>query len=161
MSRILRIGIIAAVTLILTVPAWAGESEEEQKIVNTVKETWKKLAAKEISDGLVGPKGVIQAYSSGGLWLVRTPEEMAAEVKAPPNTLQFTPYHINVKFLGSKKDVAYVTYYLVGTIVREEKEDIINYRTRASNVMEKIDGKWVTSGSHYSPLFGGAGLVTD
>ena len=161
MFRILRILIIATVALFLTTPTWAGESEEEQNIVNTVKEIWGKLAAKEVSDGLVGPKGSIQAQSSGGLWRVYTPETMAAELKESPNTLQFTPYHINVKFLGSKKDVAYVTYYLVGTIVREEKEDIPNYRTRASNVMEKIDGKWVNSGSHYSALFGGSGLVAD
>ena len=161
MSRIVRILIIATVALVLTTPTWAGESEEEQKIVNTVEETWKKLAAKEVGDGLVGPKGSIQAHSSGGLWQGLTPEAMAALLKESPNTLQFTPYHINVKFLGSKKDVAYVTYYLVGTIVREAKEDIANYRTRASNVMEKIDGKWVNSGSHYSALFGGSGVVTD
>ncbi len=160
MSRILRILILMAVALVLMTPIWAGESEEGQKIVNTVKEMWKKLAAKEMSDGMAGPKGVIAANSHGGLWLVSTREEMAASIKESP-TMQFTPYHINVKFLGSQKDVAYVTYYLVGTIVREGREDIPNYRTRASNVMEKIDGKWVTSGSHYSPLFGGVGLVTD
>ena len=78
--------------------------------------------------------------------------------KESPNTLKFTPYHINAKFLGQEKDVAYVTYYLVGKIVREGKDDIANYRTRASNVMEKTDGKWVNSGAHYSPLFGGSGV---
>ena len=54
--------------------------------------------------------------------------------------------------------MAYVTYYLVGKIVREGKDDIVNYRTRASNVMENKDGKWVNSGAHYSPLFGGSGV---
>jgi hypothetical protein len=161
MFRILRILIIATVALVLTTPTWAVESEEEQKIVNIVKETWKKAASKEVSDGMVGPKGSIQAHSSGGLWMALTPEAMATTLKESPNTMQFTPHHINVKLLGSKKDVAYVTYYLVGTIVREGKEDIPNYRTRASNVMEKIDGKWVNSASHFSALFGGSGVVFD
>ena len=161
MSRILRILSIAVVALALTTPAWAGESEEEQEIIKDLKEMWKEIAAKELSDVLVGPKGLIQASSSGGLWQVfETTEALAAFLEASP-TMRFTPYHIDVRFLGSQKDVAYVTYYLVGTIAREGKEAIINYRTRASSVMEKTDGQWISVGSHYSPLFGGSGLVTD
>ena len=79
MSRILRILIIATVALVLTAPVWAGESEEEQEIVNTVKKMWEKIAAKEVSDSWFGPKGLIQASSSGGFWHVfETPEAMAA-----------------------------------------------------------------------------------
>ena len=161
MKHWMSIFTVCVVSLVLTTMATADESEEEQKIVNIVKETWTKVAAKEVSDGMIGPKGSIQAHSSGGLWIVRTPEAMATSMKESHNTLEFTPHHINVKFLGSKKDVAYVTYYLVGTIVREGKDDIPNYRTRASNVMEKIDGKWVNSASHFSALFGGSGVVFD
>ena len=157
MSRILSILIIVAVALVVTAPAWAGEMEEKQEVINQVKETWKKIAAKEVDAVGVGPNGVIQAQSHGGFWRSFTPETMAAFLKESPN-MRFTPYYIEVRFLGSKKDVAYVTHYLVGTIVREGKDDIANYRTRASSVMEKIDGRWVTAGSHYSPLFGGSGI---
>ena len=158
MSRIVHIISAVAVALVLNNPAWPGESAEEQQIIKTVKETWKKLASKEVSDGLVSPAGTINAQSSGGLWMNVERETFATYMKESPNTLKFTPYHINVKFLGQEKDVAYVTYYLVGKIVREGKDDIANYRTRASNVMEKTDGKWVNSGAHYSPLFGGSGV---
>ncbi len=123
-----------------------------------MKETWKKLANKEVSDGLVGPNGTINAQSSGGLWMDLERETFEVNMKESSDTLKFSPYHINVKFLGEIKDVAYVTYYLVGNIIREGKDDITNYRTRASNVMEKKDGKWVNSGGHYSPLFGGSGI---
>lgn len=157
MSRILSIFTIAAVAMVLTSPIWADEPEEEQTVINQVKETWRKIAAKEVDDIGVGPSGIIQAQSHGGFWRFFTPETMAAYLKDSPN-LRFTPYYIEVRFLGSKKDVAYVTYYLAGTIVRQGKEDIANYRTRASSVMEKIDGIWVTAGSHYSPLFGGTGI---
>jgi hypothetical protein len=33
-----------------------------------------------------------------------------------------------------------------------------DYRTRVSQVLEKVNGKWVIRGAHYSPLFGGVGL---
>lgn len=158
MPRIVYIISAVALALALDSPAWAGESEEDQQLIETVKETWKKLAAKEVTDGLVGPQGTINAQSSGGFWMHIGREAFAANMKESPDTLKFSPYHINVKFLGQKKDVAYVTYYLVGDIIREGKDDITNYRTRASNVMEKKDGKWVNSGAHYSPLFGGSGV---
>ena len=158
MPRIVYIISAVAVALVLNNPAWAGESEEEQKIIKTVKETWKKLAEKEVSDGLVSPAGTVNAQSSGGLWMNVERETFEANMKESLDTLKFSPYHINVKFLGQKKGVAYVTYYLIGKIVREGKDDIVNYRTRASNVMENKDGKWVNSGAHYSPLFGGSGV---
>ena len=158
MTRIVYVISAVAVALFLNSPAWAGNSEEEQQIIKTVEETWKKLANKEVSDGLVGPTGTINAQSSGGLWMNLERKTFEANMKKSPDTLKFSPYHINVKFLGQKKDVAYVTYYLAGNIIREGKDDITNYRTRASNVMEKKDGKWVNSGGHYSPLFGGSGI---
>ncbi len=158
MPRIAIIISAVALALVLNSPAWAGESEEEQQLIETVKEAWKKLAEKEVSDGLVGPTGTINAQSSGGLWMNLERETFEANMKESPDTLKFRPYHINVKFMGQKKDVAYVTYYLVGNILRAGKDDITNYRTRASNVMEKKDGKWVNSGGHYSPLFGGSGV---
>ena len=40
MPRIVYIISAVAVALVLNNPAWAGESEEEQQIIKTVKETW-------------------------------------------------------------------------------------------------------------------------
>ena len=75
--------------------------------------------------------------------------------------MNFTPYHINVEILGSKKDVAYVVYYLGGTIDRNDEVLVPNYRTRASNIMKKEKGKWFTVGAHYSPMHSGAGVTLD
>ena len=75
--------------------------------------------------------------------------------------MNFTPYHINVEILGAKKDVAYVVYYLGGTIDRNDEVLVSNYRTRASNIMKKEKGKWYTVGAHYSPMHSGAGVTFD
>ena len=141
MSRIFRIPAQAFVAFALVLPAWSGESEDRHEIVSLVEQTWEMLATKKISDGLVGPQGSIQAHSSGGLWFLVTQESMTASLEESPNTLLLSPRHIDVRFLGSSQDVAYVTYYLVGRIARSEGDDVLNYRTRASNVMEKIDGR--------------------
>jgi len=103
MTRIVYVISAVAVALFLNSPAWAGNSEEEQQIIKTVEETWKKLANKEVSDGLVGPTGTINAQSSGGLWMNLERKTFEANMKESPDTLKFSPYHINVKFLGQKK----------------------------------------------------------
>ena len=63
--------------------------------------------------------------------------------------------------MGSGQDVAHAVYYLVGTISKDGESVIKNYRTRVSQVFEKIDGKWLLSGAHYSPLHGGSGVAQD
>ena len=79
-----------------------------------------------------------------------------------PNVLDFDPHHINVRMVGEKQDVAYAAYYLVGNILDADRKVIVkNYRTRASQVWVKLDGRWVEIGSHYSPLYGGSGVVLD
>jgi uncharacterized protein DUF4440 len=159
MSRVSRIPIIAATALIVTAPTWAAEVEDEQAIIDDTKSVWEQIAAKDFTHLMIGPRGVVHAGSAGGLWRRMTAEEMAAYLAESPN-LRAAPYHINVRFLGSQKDVAYVTYYLVGTVVRGDG-GCVSYRTRASSVMEKIDGEWVSAGQHYSPLFGGSGFGAD
>ena len=105
------------------------------------------------------PEHNIIAYSTGGLWEDLSAEEMAKSIVGGPNTFALRPYHINVRFLGSKKDVAYVSYYLVGNILRGDTVVVSNYRTRISQVSEKRGGKWITVGNHASPLYGGSGIV--
>ena len=69
--------------------------------------------------------------------------------------------HVTVRIVGSGKDVAHAVYYLVGTISRDGEPANNNYRTRVSQVFEKIDGKWLLSGAHFSPLYGGSGVPLD
>ena len=58
----------AVVTLAFALPASAGEMEDEQEIHRIVETRWEMQAEKKVMDGLFGPNGVTQAFSSGGLW---------------------------------------------------------------------------------------------
>ena len=60
---------------------------------------------------------------------------------------------MHILLIGSEKDVAYASYYLVGTI-SSSSNDVQNYHTRVSQVLEKINGKWVIRGAHYSRFMG-------
>ena len=134
-------------------------SPEEQKIVDQVLQTWEDRSNGDYDALVRRPKDMvaIQANSNGGLWVASTSEEQLKAFKERPFTLRASPHHIQVLFLGSAKDVAYVTYYLVGNIVRGDQVNN-DYRTRVSQVMEKIDGQWVERGAHFSRLFGGSGI---
>ena len=105
--------------------------------------------------------GHTKIFALNGVNLNFRPGEFAGLINDSPNRLVLSAHHVQVRFLGSGNDVAYVTYHLVGRIERGDGSVIGNYRTRASNLMEKVGGKWVQVGSHYSPLFGGSGVKFD
>jgi hypothetical protein len=111
---------------------------------------------------LINPNGAWQARSDGGLWDFQSPKEIKSQIEDSPNTLNFRPYHIEVSIVGKNKDVAYTSYYLVGSITGPGNKLIAsNYRTRASSTLIKNKGKWVAIGQHFSPLYGGSGVVFD
>ena len=115
-----------------------------------------------MDSSLINPNGAWQARSDGGLWDFQSPKEIKSQIEDSPNTLNFRPYHIEVTIVGKSKDVAYTNYYLVGTITgRGGKVLANNYRTRASGTLVKKSGKWVSVGEHYSPLYGGSGVIFD
>ena len=79
-----------------------------------------------------------------------------------PNTTDFKPHHINVTIVSETQDVVYAAYYLADKILdSDRKVTVKNYRTRVSQVWVKLDGKWVVIGGHFSPLYGGGGVVFD
>ena len=128
--------------------------------VNEIKETihsnWEKIA-KRIVTG-THPDGSWMANSNGGFWEFLTVQDNKSLIEDSPNTLNLKAHHINVDIYGSKKDLAYVVYYLSGNIERDGKVLISNYRTRASNLLKKEKGKWLTVGAHYSPMHSGSGV---
>ena len=152
-SRFASIGVVFASEL------RAGGKEN---VVAAIEQTWKDIALKNPdAERRQHPNGVWFASSEGGLWQFRSKEEFAAMADRP-NILDFRPHHINVKIVGEKQDVAYAAYYLVGTILDADRKVIVkNYRTRASQAWVKLDGKWVVIGGHFSPLYGGSGVVFD
>jgi hypothetical protein len=136
----------------------ADTASDEAAIRAMLDEMWKKIAAKKYDAIDLNPHGSWQATSQGGLWKRVNREGQKTLLNESPNTLDMAANHVEVTFLGSKKDVAYATFYLTGTIKLADGNTIPNYRTRASWAMEKIEGSWVVSGAHYSPLFGGSGV---
>ena len=153
--------VLLIVSLVFVSTATAQSySPEEQEIVDRTVAQWKSFAERNFDSMVIGPTDLanIQASSHGGLWEKRTGEEFLDNLRSTPYTLRATPHHIQVLFLGSDKDVAYITYYLSGSITLEDGTLVDNYRTRASEVLERIDGQWVGRGAHYSRLFEGSGI---
>ena len=150
--------IVILTVLLLAFPtdAVAGDRED---LVAAIEKRWIDTAKKQISLDDSNPAGAWLATSQGGLWQFQTPAETVTMITDSPNTLIFQPMHINIQIMGSKKDVAHAAYYLVGNIMKDGKPIVSNYRTRASEVFVKIGGKWLNSGSHYSPLYSGSGVV--
>jgi ketosteroid isomerase-like protein len=156
-----RVTVLSVLSLFLVSLALAQSySPEEQKIVDETLSRWKNFSEGNYDAVVTGPKDLvgIQASSHGGLWEKATAEEQLNALKNTPYTLRATPYHIQMMFLESAKDVAYVTYYLSGSITLKDGTLIDNYRTRASEILEKTDGQWVSRGAHYSKLFEGSGI---
>ena len=131
--------------------------------VNEIKETihsnWEKVAKKIVTG--THPEGSWMANSNGGFWEFLTVQDNKSLIEDSPNTLNLKAHHINVDIYGSKKDLAYAVYYLSGNIERDGKVLISNYRTRASNLLKKEKGKWLTVGAHYSPMHSGSGVKFD
>ena len=153
--------IMTLIVLSIAVPVtlMAGDKED---IVNQIKQRWIDISNKKVDKTLLNPVGTWQASSQGGLWDFQDLKESQAQLNDSPNTLQFRPYHIEVTIVGKGKDVAYTNYYLVGTIIGPEGNSIAkNYRTRASATLVKKGGKWVAVGEHFSPLYGGSGVIFD
>ena len=151
--------LFASTVLLLANDSSAGDRED---IVAHIEQTWREIALKKPIANMGHPDGQWVATSQGGLWEFLSPEEFGSMITDSPNVLAFKPYHINVSIVGEKQDVAYAAYYLVGNILDADHNPIVkNYRTRASEVSVKIDGKWLQIGGHYSPLYGGSGVKLD
>ena len=151
---------IVLTTLFLAFPAWA-EAGDQDDIKAAIDKFWADAATRTPDSSGDNPAGVWQAASNGSLWDFLSPAERAAQTASSPYTNNFQPKHVTVRIVGSGKDVAHAVYYLVGTISKDGEPVNNNYRTRVSQVYEKIDGKWLLSGAHYSALHGGSGVPQD
>ena len=154
-----KILIVFAALILVNNNVIAGDKED---ITNQIKQLWVNFSNKKVDISLINPNGSWQASSEGGLWNFQSPKEIQSQIADSPNTLNFRPYHIEVTIIGKGQDVAYTNYYLIGTITgRGGKVVANNYRTRASGTLVKKAGKWVSVGEHYSPLYGGSGVIFD
>ena len=134
----------------------------KENVVAAIEQAWKDIALKNPDvDRHWHPDSVWTASSEGGFWQFLSNEDFRPAIDSP-NILDIKPHHINVKIVGEKQGVAYAAYYLAGKILDADRKVIVkDYRTRASQVWVKLGGKWIITGSHYSPLYGGGGVVFD
>ena len=147
-----------------SVPIFVSESSAGNKedVISDIVQHWKDFALKNPAADVGHSDGSWVATAEGGFWQFLSAEEFKAMTIDSANIFDFKPQHINVRFVGGKQDVAYATYYLVGKILDADLKVIVkDYRTRASQVWVNLDGKWVVIGAHYSPLYGGSGVVFD
>ena len=151
---------IILAALFLAFPGWA-EAGDQDDVKAAIDRNWANWATKTSDPSGDNPAGIWQAASNGSLWDFLSPAERAAQTISSPYTLNAQAKHITVRIMGSGQDVAHAVYYLVGTISRDGETVITNYRTRVSQVFEKIDGKWLLSGGHFSSLHGGSGVAQD
>jgi len=150
--------VLVASSLVIGAVAGADPAADEVALRALVADLWERVAEKTLVVADVHPDGCTMAMSQGDFWHYMTPDEVVATINESPNTLRLTPAYIEVRFMGTAQDVAYVSYYLTGTVERGELL-VTNYRTRVSNVFEKVNGRWRMSAGHYSPLFGGSSTL--
>ena len=154
-----KVILVISLLLLFNNILFAGDKED---IIKQIKNQCVDFSKKKMDSSLINPNGVWQARSDGGLWDFQSPKEIKSQIEDSPNTLNFRPYHIEVTIVGKNKDVAYTNYYLVGSITGPKGKVIAsNYRTRASGTLIKNKGKWVAVGQHFSPLYGGSGVIFD
>ena len=100
----------------------------------------------------VAKDGSLEFWSSGGFL-----QEVAADSKPDEyEAINIDAKHIHVITLVPGQ-VAVAQYYSEGSMAPKDSAAVSNYRTRATQVFVKEDGKWKVRAGHWSPIAGGAG----
>ena len=168
----MRLIVISFLALAVLPDAVYGQNDSRDKKVveDQIRQSWKAAssgnydAVSMLDFGLtkegqsqLGENVIAVASSDGGPWEISTATEQAELLKSDDFVLQVTPHDVHILLIGSEKDVAYASYYLVGTI-GSSSNDGQNYHTRVSQVLEKVYGKWVIRGAHYSRFMDAQGI---
>ena len=127
----------------------ATEEEVKQAILDDNAYTKKHL--KGMGD-TVSSEGSLEFWSSGGL---------LNKVDPALEPDEFDSFAIDVKHIHVitlvPGEVAVAQYYSEGAMDRKNGAAVGNYRTRATQVFVKEDGKWKVRAAHWSPIAGGSG----
>ena len=127
----------------------ATEKEVMQTIIDSNNYTKKNL--KGVGDEY-SKEGATEFWSSGGLM---------QQISANGRPGEWVSFNIDVKHIQVTTlvpgQVAVAHYYSEGSMQPKGSPAVNNYRTRASQVFVKEDGKWKVRASHWSAITGGAG----
>ena len=130
-----------------------ADEATEQEVIKTIMDG-NAYAKKNLKDQVdtVSKDGSLEFWSSGGfLQQVKagsTPDEY--------DSINIDAKHIQVITLVPSK-VAVAQFYSEGSMAPKGSPAVSNYRTRATQVYVKEDGKWKVRAAHWSPIASGSG----
>ena len=132
--------------------AYADEATE-QEVIKTIMDS-NAYAEKNLKDqeDTVSKDGSLEFWSSGGLLQEVGPGSEPDEYES----VNIDAKHIHVITLVPGK-VAVAQYYSEGSMAMKGSDAVSNYRTRATQVFVKENGKWKVRAAHWSPIAGGSG----
>jgi hypothetical protein len=100
----------------------------------------------------VSKEGSLEFWSSAGFLQHVTADDKLTEYES----INIDAKHIHVITLVPG-EIAVAQYYSEGSMAPEGSAAVSNYRTRATQVFVKEDGKWKVRAAHWSPIASGSG----
>ncbi len=144
--------VLASMLLFASAFAHADEATE-QEVIKMIMDG-NAYAKKNLRDeaDTVSKEGSLEFWSSGGF----LQEVKAASAPSEYESVNIDAKHIHVITLVPGK-VAVAQYYSEGSMAPKNGAAVSNYRTRATQVFVKEDGKWKVRAAHWSPIASGSG----
>ena len=140
--------------ILLFAGAFAHADEAtEQEVIKTIMDgnAYAKKNLKD-QDDTVSKDGSLEFWSSGGL---------LQEVKAGSEPGEYESVNIDAKHIHVitlvPGQIAVAQFYSEGSMAPKGSAAVSNYRTRATQVFVKENGKWKVRAGHWSPIAGGSG----
>ncbi len=144
--------VLASMLLVAGAIAHADEATERE-VIKTILDgnAFAKKNLKGAAD-TVAKEGSLEFWSSGG-FLQNVP---ADSEPSEYESVNIDAKHIHVITLVPGK-AAVAQYYSEGSMAPKGSAAVSNYRTRATQVYVKEDGKWKVRAAHWSPVASGSG----
>ena len=144
--------VLSGIVLFAGAFAHADEATEQEVIKSImVGNAYAKKNLKD-QDDTVSKDGSLEFWSSGGL---------LQEVEAGTEPDEYESVNIDAKHIRVITLVpgqsAVAQFYSEGSMAPKGSAAVSNYRTRATQVLVKENGKWKIRAAHWSPIAGGSG----
>lgn len=140
--------------IVLFAGAFAHADEAtEQEVIKSIMDgnAYAKKNLKD-QDDTVSKDGSLEFWSSGGL---------LQEVEAGTEPDEYESVNIDAKHIRVitlvPGQIAVAQFYSEGSMAPKGSAAVSNYRTRATQVLVKENGKWKIRAAHWSPIAGGSG----
>lgn len=142
--------------IMLFAGAYAHADEATEEAVKKAIIAGTEYAKENLKDqeDTVSGDGSLEFWSSGGFLQQVSADDEPTEYES----INIDAKHIHVITLVPGK-IAVAQYYSEGSMAPKGSAAVSNYRTRATQVMVKEDGKWKVRAAHWSPIAGGSGTT--